>query len=83
LIKPLALLPWRFMALVVAFVLDEVGRKDLAHACNCRACFVATTMKRLMLRSGSPGIEPWALFSRAVSHIGAGPFAGKEEELLR
>jgi hypothetical protein len=40
-------------------------------------------MKRLMLRSGSPGIEQWALFFGAVFHIGAGPFAGKEEELLR
>src|SRR5712692_4735294 len=67
------------MAIVVAF-LDEVGRKDLAPPCNCRARFAATTMKRLMLCSGSPGIEQWALFFGLVSDIGAGPFTGKEED---
>src|SRR5258705_10836276 len=65
------------MAIVVAF-LDEVGMKGLAPPCNCRARFAATTMKRLMLCSGSSGIEQWALFFGVVSDIGRRSFYREE-----
>src|SRR2546426_645518 len=57
------------MAITVGF-LDEVGRNGRAPFCSCRARLAATMMKRLMLCSGSSGIEQWALFFGVFSDIG-------------
>src|SRR6185503_12753494 len=56
------------MAITVGF-LDEVGRNGRAPFCNWRARLAATMMNRLMLCSGSSGIEQWALFLGVVSDI--------------
>ena len=49
------------MAITVGF-LDEVGSDGRAPFCNWRARLAATMMKRLMLCSGSSGMEQWVLF---------------------
>src|SRR5437588_5514441 len=57
------------MAMTVGF-LDEVGRAGRAPLCSWRARLAATMIKRLMLCSGSSGIEQWALFLSIFSDIG-------------
>src|ERR1700730_17261637 len=56
------------MAMTVGF-LDEVGRAGRAPLCSWRARLAATMIKRLMLCSGSSGIEQWALFLTVFSGI--------------
>src|SRR3984893_28394 len=57
------------MAMTVGFF-DEVGRAGRAPLCSWRARLAATMIKRLMLCSGSSGIEQWALFLTVFSGIG-------------
>src|SRR5579863_1077963 len=56
------------IAITVGF-LEEVGSDGRAPFCNCRARLAATMMKRLMLCSGSSGIEQWVLFRTVFSDI--------------
>src|SRR5689334_20818909 len=56
------------MAMTVGF-LDEVGRAGRAPLCSWRARLAATMIKRLMLCSGSSGMEQWALFLTVFSGI--------------
>src|ERR1700730_15502883 len=57
------------MAMTVGF-LDEVGKAGRAPLCSWRARLAATMINRLVLCSGSSGIEQWALFLTVFSGIG-------------